>query len=105
MPIDKWRKANDRAKYGPATRMERQDRKTRRAARRMLHNRVTTKSTTVADSEFSESFMVWFGKHKGRRIKDVPRSYLAWLVKAHTSGTSERMDALVSYLTVYLATT
>ena len=28
-----------------------------------------------------ETFKVWFGKHKGEMLKDIPQDYIKWYVK------------------------
>ena len=41
---------------------------------------------------------IWFGKHKGTRLGEIPASYLIWLADEIDPGQSNRHDALMVYI-------
>ena len=51
----------------------------------------------------SPETMLWFGKHKGQKVRDVPRSYLQWLLNSKSDREHWRMEALKGFLRQYLA--
>ena len=53
---------------------------------------------------FLDSSIMWFGKHKGKSLENVPAGYLIWLldeIKTHGNdftGKSENIKRLISYI-------
>ena len=45
---------------------------------------------------------LWFGKYNGRKIREIPRSYLQWLLDADPGTNHWRMDAVRGFLRGYL---
>ncbi len=52
--------------------------------------------------QFSPSTVLWFGKFKGSRIKDIPERYLWWVVSGHKTGEQKEKDGLCVFLCRYL---
>lgn len=44
-------------------------------------------------------FKLWFGKHSGKRLDEIPRSYLEWCLEARAGG-GEAVAAIASFLQV-----
>jgi hypothetical protein len=92
MPVDQWKKANDRAKYGPAPykghRKSRKDRQIGRSRKR------------IADMDCA----LWFGKHKGKTVRHVlyfDKPYLQWLANQPEPPATKqqwRMKTLKDFL-------
>ena len=43
------------------------------------------------------SFKLWFGKHKGKSLRDIPREYLDWCLEARAGG-GEAVQAIAEFL-------
>ena len=69
MPRDEWKRANDRSEYGPVRAEKKKDRK------RGRHHKPKRRGTGA----YNGNMKMWFGKHKGEPLKDVPEPYLRWL--------------------------
>lgn len=81
MPRDDWAKA--RAK----------DVAKRRQRKRGRHHTIKP----IKTGAYSEETKLWFGKHKDKPLKDVPESYLRWLVSLPPSA-SWQINALCEHL-------
>jgi hypothetical protein len=88
VPRDEWAKARSR---NIARKAERQKR-TRRP-RHAPHKR--------ANGHWHPRAKLWFGKHKDQEIRQIPRSYLAWL--CDQTANSWRLQHLQAFLRSYLA--
>lgn len=69
MPRDDWRRANNRARFGPA----------REAADK---------------PERCVPQVMWFGMHKGKPLRHVPTDYLHWALKTLDGLTDKQRKAL-----------
>lgn len=96
MPRDEWlratRKAEARERSVTRT-LKRRSRPARRAAAKPL---------PITIHGWNPNSKLWFGIHKDKAIKDVPESYLRWLISAMGATGSWQVNALVAYLTEYL---
>lgn len=45
---------------------------------------------------------LWFGKHKGRKVREIPRDYLLWLLNTESDRKHWRMEALKGFLRGYV---
>lgn len=45
------------------------------------------------------STIVWFGKHKGKRLSEVPRQYLEWCLKERAGG-GELVSDIAAFLMI-----
>jgi uncharacterized protein (DUF3820 family) len=45
---------------------------------------------------------LWFGRYNGRKIREIPRSYLQWLLDAEPGTKHWRMEAVRGFLRGYL---
>jgi uncharacterized protein (DUF3820 family) len=95
MPTDQWAKANARAKYGPVHAQKVKRRKARKAGQ------LKRAAMKRGPGQFSHLSVLWFGKHKGKYIFDVPPGYLGWLCNQPTPKSSN-MVRLIEFLRVYL---
>jgi len=80
MPVDLWKKANDRAKYGPVT----YTKKKKRSKARWLPGTSRPTSRKLRRIQSLDA-RLWFGKYKGKTIRQVMKadiSYLHWLANA-----------------------
>jgi uncharacterized protein (DUF3820 family) len=103
MPRDDWAKASrkDAAKRGVKNSLPVSGKKKRRRRRDRKDKKVLAE--TIARKRLSsENTILWFGKHKGMRVGDIPRGYLWWLVQNHDQGRSWQMDMLCTFLQDYL---
>jgi hypothetical protein len=50
----------------------------------------------------SENTVLWFGKHKGVAIRNVPTGYLRWMVE-NINRDSWRMEVLCGFIAEYLS--
>jgi hypothetical protein len=97
MPKDTWRKANDRARYGPA-----QAKRTSRTGKGKTHlapaagRRHHRRRRPAGPGAYSGSTVLWFGRHKDKPVREVPTDYLRWLAAQHS--TSPNVAALAAWL-------
>ena len=104
MPRDEWARANSRAKYGPFGGEKRQRARDegRRRAQAAIKREAIKRRSKPNTFHFSVESKLWFGKHKDKRIGDIPKDYLDWLVRTNEPGKFWRMDGLVAFLRQYL---
>lgn len=67
MPKDAWAKARAKDTARRATRRDRSPQKRRRHI------------PQEGPGDWNQNTVLWFGKHRNKPIKDVPRKYLVWL--------------------------
>lgn len=95
MPIDEWKKASDRARYGPATRAK--GSKTGKGHCGLAPARKQRKQRHYKPTgAWSGSTVLWFGKHKGKPVRDVPANYLFWL--SRQTSNAKNIQALAKWL-------
>jgi|GEM_PF-4665737 len=82
MPTDEWLKAKMRAQYGPVRYAKK---KKQRRRKRPVRERPSEEVRDAAKCLGPDSVM-WFGKHKGTLLRDVPDSYFRWLTAQPESG-------------------
>jgi len=100
MPRDDWARENARAKYGPAPAKKIGKKKSGAEEREACRKKNTRDD--AGPGNWNASSKLWFGKHKGKAIRDIPRDYLEWLVK-QPEPTSWRLKRLRGFLVGYLA--
>ena len=93
MPRDEWLRENNRVKYGRIG-LSRRERRAKRIKRQPINYEVRGLAVVL-------NTIVWFGKHKGRRGREVPKDYWQWLVAQHTTSSGERMDKFLSFVAGY----
>jgi hypothetical protein len=98
MPRDEWRKATLQAEARSRKVKRMLKRRTMSARRAAAH----TPLGKITKNGWNPNSKLWFGIHKDKAIKDIPESYLRWLVSAMKATGSWRVNALVAYLTEYL---
>lgn len=50
----------------------------------------------------TENYILYFGQHRGKKLKDIPRSYLEWVVKQEDFYCRKRIkDIVKQYLEEY----
>lgn len=98
MPKNDWKRATQRARYGPVRKVgARTNKSHRRKAPR------AAKDSELAGSGWTVNSHLWFGVHKNKPIKDVPLDYLKWLVRSYQPDRFWQMDGLISFLKRYIA--
>jgi uncharacterized protein (DUF3820 family) len=98
MPKDERKKANRRAEYGPARPKSGGGRTPKRQRRKAFRE---SRKPEVIAARFSRHSVLWFGRHKDKAIRDVPRAYLAWLA-GQPKGRSWRLEGLKLFLRRHL---
>ena len=93
MPRDDWAKA--RAKDAAKRSKRPQPRKSRKRGSRKRGVRST--------NGWNPNTVLWFGKHKGQPLCNIPQDYLVWLANSN-SDRSWRISELQRYLRTWLAT-
>lgn len=96
MPKDAWKPTRDRN----ATRRAKADQWASKSKKRVESKARTKKKQAIMQARICRpETALWFGKHKGTRICDLPLSYIHWL--AALQPTSAPMQHLVCYLRTY----
>jgi len=98
MAKDNWNKTR-RKDLGRKT-LTQKARAKRRAQHRGAHFRQA--NPTELQRLQSLATVLWFGKYEGKRLDEVPESYLVFLSRLQPRPNAWRMRALVDYLTALL---
>jgi len=89
MPKDDWLKARNKQK-------------SKKNAKRTGPRGMSKEAKEACTERLSKpETKLWFGKHKGMMVKDVPREYLRWLAN-QDNHRNWRMKTLVAYIRGYL---
>jgi len=91
MPRDDWKRANSRARYGPAPHKKPKSKRRKR------------KSPIEFDrGRQDEKYAIWFGKLRGVRIRDAPIDDLVQLLEMIDWAKKPRTACLAAFLREYL---